>query len=250
MSSLIVFVYSKQVRNINMLLSQVLKHDFIHTLCIDNEQVHRVMMQTPLLRTKKVPCFVVIYPDKSVVQYLEDDMYSFLAKINDVQESKSKIGQTPITSLINPAEMKQQPIVFEDHTESAIQSNPSLSSNSEIPIAKSKLGEVVNYTKEKHFKTQPVQKQPQQLLNKGEGHENMGKSSLREQPKAKELDVIEDIFEEEDNTGLINFSKSSETESQNNNNNNKNNSKKVSDVKSLMNEMMAERDSQLENLRR
>lgn len=255
MSSLIVFVYSKHVRNINTLLPQVLKHEFIHTLCVDNENIHKVMMQTPLLKTKRVPCFVVMYPDRTVVQYIDDDMHAFLNKINTVQEGKNKIGQTPISSLVNTSEMNnnQYPSVIEEPDDNAIQSNPSFSTNTEIPVAKSKLGEVVNYTKEKNFKTLPVQKQVSQQLKKGEGHETMSKSSLREQPKSKDIDVIEDIFEEEDSTGLINFSKSS-SENDSNNNNNKNNknnnSKKVSDVKSLINEMMAERDSQLENLRR
>jgi hypothetical protein len=256
MSSFVIFLYSKQIPYIKVLLDQVLSFDFIHTLCVDNEKVRKVIMASPIVKTKKVPCFIVIYPDQSVIQYMGDEMYAFLRKISDTKKP-SKIEKSPISSVLNvqqeqeqqQQEMPSQPSQYPQpvrNEEMAMSSNPSFNAQTESQnssLKKSNLGEVINYTKEKNFRAQPVQKQSNQNINKGSGHTDMARSSLREvQQPSKDLDVIEDIFEDsgEDDKNLINFSKPSEDTSS---------KKKVSDVKNLINEMMSQREQQLETMR-
>jgi hypothetical protein len=261
MSSFIIFLYSKQVPQIQALLNQVLSFDFVHTLCIDNDQVRRVMLASPILKTKSVPCFVVIYPDQTVVQYLGTDMIVFLRKLAEARQQQppsGKIDKSPISAVIDTQSVNEplsypQPSRDEDL---AVTSNPSFNVKTESNNAslskqhsnKNNVGEVINYTKEKNFRTQPVQKESSSF-QKGNGHDGMARSSLREtqNKSSEELDVIEDIFENENSSdGLINFSKemSSETTSAKSNN-----SKKVSDVKNLINEMMAEREKHMESKR-
>ncbi len=256
MSTIVIFLYSKYVPQVKPYLEIINKLEYIQTLCVDNEHVRKVIMQSSLLKIKKVPCFIVINQNKEVFQYT--DIATFLQKLiqaNTPQEKKQeKIEKSPIQNVVEIEKLQQiQEQEIRDIQEDYIQTNKSYPTNSKPVSSQSKqevevkktnktsIGEIINYQKEKNEKLKP-ESQPQHdrtSIAKGQGHEEMGRSSLRDNSPKKAFDVIEDIEEESSQEGLINFSKNDGGEKK---------EKRISDIKSLVSEMADQREEQLKKL--
>lgn len=259
MSTIVIFLYSKYVPQVKPYLEIINKLEYIQTLCVDNENVRKVIMQSSLLNIKKVPCFIVINQNKEVFQYT--DIATFLQKLiqaNKPQEKRQeKIEKSPIQNVVEIEKLQQ--IEEPDTTQvqdDYIQTNKSYPTNSK-PISrqltqevevkktnKTSIGEIINYQKEKNEKLKP-ETQPQHdrtSIQKGQGHDDMGRSSLRDNSPKKAFDVIEDIEEESSQEGLINFSK--------NDGSSEKKEKRISDIKSLVSEMADQREEQLKKLNR
>jgi hypothetical protein len=252
MSTIVLFLYSKYIPQVKPYLDIIQKLDYVQTLCVDNEKIRQVILESSLLNIKKVPCFIVINKDNSVYQYT--DVPVFLQKLIEANQPRQesvpqKIEKSPITKVIDTSQIIDEPLDMQSDND-IIQTNKSFPSHSR-PISKeqdferqerpdrkssnrSNVGEIINYQKEKNEKLRPEQV-TKTNINKGTGHDDMGRSSLRESSKKKEFDVIEDISEDESTEGLINFSAKSEEKKE----------KKISDIKSLVNEMSDAREEQL-----
>ena len=293
MSAIVIFFYSKYVPNIQYLIEKVNRLNYCHTICVDNIIVRQKVLASPVMRTKKVPCFVVINPDRTVNQYIDNELDIFLQRMIEIEEQriqqtqqqqqlqnteqpKRHIDKSPISSVLaqedyQKASLKQQEITKPtqqnvSNSDMAVSSNPSSFTKSDVPIARSKIGEIINYNtnsnkeanpassdvmnfnKEKTFKLKP-EEQKTAKMNKGQGHDGMSMSSLRPDTKKKDLSVIEDI-DMEDSSGLISFSNATTSTSQPKNPKDEKNDKKVSEFKSMVNQMMQQRESMMDNLRK
>jgi hypothetical protein len=257
MSTIVIFLYSKYVPQVKPYLEIINNLEYIQTLCVDNEKIRQVIMQSSLLNIKKVPCFIVINQNKEVFQYT--DVATFLQKLiqaNTPQEKRrEKIEKSPIQNVVELEKLQetQQPEIREAHDD-YIQTNKSYPTNSkpvssqsrqDVEVKKSNktsIGEIINYQKEKNEKLKPeTQPHPERTsISKGQGHDEMGRSSLRDNSPKKAFDVIEDIEEESSQEGLINFSK--------NDGGSEKKEKRISDIKSLVSEMSDQREEQLKKL--
>jgi len=255
MSTIVLFLYSKYVPQVKPYLDIIQKLEYIQTLCVDNEQVRKVIAQSSLLNVKKVPCFIVINKDQSVYQYT--DIGPFLKKLIEANTPKQpeKIEKSPIHNVVEipPAQQQTQ---HTQHTfekdDLAMVSNKSFPTNSNPhqkeqqfeakKSNKTSIGEIINYQKEKNEKLRPEQSNSssQSSIQKGIGHDDMGRSSLRE--TKKEMSVIEDI-EEEETSGLINFGNNPS------NSGSEKKDKRISDIKSLVSEMADQREEQLKKIK-
>lgn len=248
MSTIVLFLYSKYVPLVKPYLETIQKLDYVQTLCVDNEEIRKVVLQASLLKIKKVPCFIVIYPDNRAFQYT--DIGTFLQKLIEANSPKQqKIEKSLIKNVVDTSQLNQEVYDNNNEEEDIRQTNKSYPTNSR-PISKeqeyerqidrksnkSKIGEIINYQKEKNEKLKPESNTSSRTqIQKGNGHESMGRSSLRETSKEKAFDVIEDIDDEPSEEGLINFGGKNEEKKD----------KKISDIKSLVNEMSDQREEQL-----
>jgi len=296
MSAIVIFFYSKYVPNIQYLIEKVNKLSYCHTICVDNIIVRQKVLASPVIKTKKVPCFVVINPDRTVNQYIDADLDIFLQRMSEIEEEKLKqenqqiqqqqqqqqrrpLDKSPISSVLAEEDFQKATLRQQEpqkphasNSDMAISSNPSSLTKSDVPIARSKIGEIINYNqtnkpesikepsatssdimnynKEKTFKLKPEEQQTAKM-SKGQGHDGMagGMSSLRPDSKKKDLSVIEDI-DMEDSSGLISFSNANTSSSQPKNPKDDKNEKKVSEFKSIVNQMMQQRESLLDNMRK
>jgi len=298
MSAIVIFFYSKYVPNIQYLIEKVNRLSYCHTICVDNIVVRQKVLASPVIKTKRVPCFIVINPDRTVKQYLDADLDIFLNHMNEIEEEKRRqenqqnqqqqnlqqrrpIDKSPISSVLAEEDFqkatlrqqepqKPQAPMNKSNSDMAISSNPSSLTKSDVPIARSKIGEIINYNqtnqsqsskeqsttssdimnfnKEKTFKLKPEEQQSAKM-SKGQGHDGMGMSSLRPDTKKKDLNVIEDI-DVEDSSNLISFSNATTSTSQPKNPKDEKNEKKVSEFKSLVNQMMQQRESMMDNMRK
>lgn len=224
------------------MLDQINKLDYIHTLCVDNEVVRNVVLKSSMLKTKKVPCFLVIYPDGSIYQYLGEELNVFLHKIMEIENQKNQpkvIEKSSVRNVVdNIPEFTEEPIE-ENQMEERMKNMTSTVSSNSSKSKKTDIGEVVNYKKEKQTKIIPQEKLDNKTIQKGDGHSSMGKSSLRNDNKKKDdFNIIEDI-EDTNNSNLISF----ENEEM------KTGTKKITDMKTLMNDMMSQRDKHLESMK-
>lgn len=214
MSALILFLYSKYYPNINIILNIVSSIDYIHTMCIDNQRVREVIMRSSLVRVKKVPCFVVVYPNGEVNQYVDEDMSVFMNTLL----KKGKVGsgdkKTPIENLID--EIPETKIEINETVddsdfeieESAMQQGARLTKPYEPPpevkskynktqhqpqpkakvkSGKTSIGDLINFqtSDTTPSKSNSVSRSRSELMNrenvkisKGQGHETMQTSSL------------------------------------------------------------------------
>jgi len=228
MSAIILFLYSKYYPNIDILLNIVSSIDYIHTICVDNERVREVITRSSLLKEKKIPCFVVIFPDRSVHQYYDEDMSTFveslIAKVENKEKGDGK--KTPINNLVaqipqtvsNIQEELEPEIEFE--IEKEISGNPAPMSQSikDIPNNKTDIGKLINFSDKNDStgssasqkKSGSVSRSRSDLMNRenikiprGKGHDSMNSSSLGTDilaTKSKESsnsNIIEDIGDEE-----------------------------------------------------
>lgn len=246
MSSIIIFLYSKYVPQARLMLETVKKLDYVHTLCVDNQLVREIIKRSSIVKHKKVPCFIVIYPNKSVFQYLDKDSILFLNKLIEIENqkieaassSKSSISDIlPELSLENSNNLQQQPIPQP--------TPPQLTSIKEEAVSSGRYApKSVQYKKENRGDN--ITHQQNDLVNysslashnnnnnikQGSGHELMAKSSLSNN-KSTDLSIIEDILEEENNGLLIKETKNTENPS----------ISKKSSMKDIMNDMIAEREN-------
>jgi len=299
MSAIVIFFYSKYVPNIQYLIEKVNRLSYCPTICVDNIIVRQKDLASPVMKTKKVPCFVVINPDRTVNQYIDGDLDIFLQRMIEIEEERIRqqnqqnqeqqntqqhrrpLDKSPISSVLaqedyQKATLRQQETqkpqapMNKSNSDMAISSNPSSLTKSDVPIARSKIGEIINYNqtnqsqsskeqsttssdimnfnKEKTFKLKPEEQQSAKM-SKGQGHDGMGMSSLRPDTKKKDLNVIEDI-DVEDSSNLISFSNATTSASQPKNPKDEKNEKKVSEFKSLVNQMMQQRESMMDNMRK
>ncbi len=288
MSAIVIFFYSKYIPNIQYLLEKINRLSYCHTICVDNQIVRKQVLASPILRTKRVPCFVVINPDRTINQYIDNDLHMFLQRMIDIEEQKVIQSQTeqqqqqpqkrvidksPINSVLQQedfqrsAQKQQQPReepMVQSNNDMAISSNPSSLTKSDVPIARSKIGEIINYNsnqnqtnnneimnynKDKTLKLKP-EEQKSAKMNKGQGHDNMlGMSSLRPDSKKTDIGVIEDI-DVNDQSGLISFSNANISTTQPKNPKDDKNDKKVSEFKSIVNQMMQQRESMMDTMRK
>lgn len=289
MSAIVIFFYSKYIPNIQYLIEKVNKLNYCHTICVDNIIVRKKVLASPIMKDKRVPCFVVINPDRTVNQYVDNELDMFLQRLIDIEEQKAEqqlqnsqnlqnqetpkrhIDKSPINTVLaqedfTKATLKQQESAKQtshmSNSDMAISSNPSSLTKSDVPIARSKIGEIINYNntketnqseimnynKEKTFKLKP-EEQKSAKMNKGQGHDNMGMSSLRPDTKKKDLNVIEDI-DMQDSSGLISFSNATTSSSQPKNPKDEKTDKKVSEFKSMVNQMMQQRESMMDTMRK
>jgi len=243
MSSIIIFLYSKYVPQARLLLETVKKIDYVHTLCVDNQLVREIMKRSSIVKHKKVPCFIVIYPNKSVFQYLDNDAILFLNKLIEIENqkmqaaasSKSSISDIlPEVSLENTNNL-EQPVPQPPPPQLTSIKDDAVSSGRYAPKS-------VQYKKENRGDS--ITHSQNDLVNygslaakgnnikQGNGHESMAKSSLSNNQQDN-LSVIEDIFEEENNDGLlIKESKPLDNPTVS----------KKSSMKDIMNDMIAERE--------
>jgi hypothetical protein len=258
MSTIVIFLYSKYVPQVKPYLEIINNLEYIQTLCVDNEKVRSVILQSSLLNIKKVPCFIVINQNKEVFQYT--DIATFLQKLikaNEPPQEKrqEKIEKSPIQSVIELENIKDEQPEIREMQDDYIQTNKSYPTNSkpvsnqhkqEVEVKKSNktsIGEIINYQKEKNEKLKPEPQSERTNISKGKGHDEMGRSSLRDNSPKKAFDVIEDIEEESSTEGLINFSKSDNAGSEKK-------EKRIGDIKSLVSEMSDQREEQLKKLNR
>ena len=228
MSAIILFLYSKYYPNIDILLNIVSSIDYIHTICVDNDRVREVIMRSSLLREKKVPSFVVIFPDRSVHQYVDEDMSTFveslIAKVENKEKGDGK--KTPINNLVSQIPQSNSNIQeelepeIESEIEKEIGGNPAPMSQSikDVPSNKTDIGKLINFADKNDSgapsgsqkKSTSVSRSRSELMNRenikiprGKGHESMNSSSLGTDvlaTKTKESsnsNIIEDIGEEE-----------------------------------------------------
>lgn len=236
MSAIILFLYSKYYPNIDILLNIVTSIDYIHTICIDNDRVREVIMRSSLLREKKVPCFVVIFPDRSVHQYVDEDMSTFVESLISKVENKEKGDgkKTPINSLVS--EIPETTINIQEELDPEIEdeiakevNNPAVAPRhqnipmkqaikavKDVPSNKTDIGKLINFTEGNpeasgQKKSTSVSRSRSELMNRenikiprGKGHESMNSSSLgtdivttKSKEAGDDTNIIEDIGEEE-----------------------------------------------------
>lgn len=244
MSSIIIFLYSKYVPQARLLLETVKKLDYVHTLCVDNQLVREIVKRSSIVKNKKVPCFIVIYPNKSVFQYLDNDAILFLNKLIQMENqkleaaasSKSSISDIlPEVSLEQPNQTHQPvpqptPPQVVSAKEEAVPSGRY--STKSVQFKKENRGDNFSHSQNDLVNYSSLAARGNNV-NQGSGHENMAKSSISNN-KPDSLGIIEDIFEEEHNDGLL-IKESKPTE-------NPTVSKKTS-MKDIMNDMIAEREN-------
>ncbi len=254
MSTVVLFLYSKYVPQVKPYLDIIEKLEYIQTLCVDNEQIRKVIAESSLLSVKKVPCFIVINKDQSVFQYT--NIGPFLKKLIEANAPKQpeKIEKSPIQNVVEIPQQTHKQVQQHNFEKEdlAMSSNKSFPTNSNPhqkeqhleakKSNKTNIGEIINYQKEKNEKLRPdaSSSSSQSSIQKGIGHDDMGRSSLRE--AKKELSVIEDI-EEEETSGLINFGNNPTS------NNGEKKDKRISDIKSLVSEMADQREEQLKKIK-
>jgi hypothetical protein len=233
MSALILFLYSKYYPNINIILNIVSSIDYIHTMCVDNQRVREVIMRSSLVRVKKVPCFVVVYPNGEVNQYVDEDMSLFMNTL--LKKGKGKGDKkTPIQNLVDDIpDTKIEINETIDDTESeieesAMQQGARLTKPYEPPpevkakynktqpkskSGKTSIGDLINFqTSDTPSKSSSVSRSRSELMNrenvkitKGQGHGSMQTSSLgndisttKSIEQKDSSNLIEDIGEEDD----------------------------------------------------
>jgi hypothetical protein len=231
MSALILFLYSKYYPNISILLNIVSSIDFIHTLCIDNKRVREVIMRSSVISAKKVPCFVVIFPDKTIHQYVGEDMATFMESIGKKQNEKVQVegSKTPINRLVENVPETKIDITEEnddDDSENDILKELEELSN-KVPssmikqnvenkkLNKTDIGSLINFKEAQasasnNKKSSNVSRSRSDLMNRenvkiarGKGHENMNSSSLGtdislSKTKESPSNIIEDIETDQD----------------------------------------------------
>lgn len=244
MSSIIIFLYSKYIPQARLLLETIKKLDYVHTLCVDNQLVRDIIKRSSIVKHKKVPCFIVIYPNKSVFQYVDKESILFLNKLIEMENQKREAAASSKSSVsdilpdvsLEPPSQTQQPVPQP--------SPPQLSSIKEDAVPSGRYApKSVQYKKENRGDT--LTHSQNDLVNysslaarnnnisEGVGHENMAKSSISNNNKSDNLAVIEDIFEEENDGLLVKESKPTENPSVS----------KKSSMKDIMNDMIAEREN-------
>lgn len=217
MSALILFLYSKYYPNINILLNLVSSIDYIHTICVDNTRVRDVIMKSSLVSSKRIPCFIVIFPDKTVHQYADEQMSTFMNTLLEKQKNMQSNGKskTPISNLVENVpddiseirdeddedeEDDEEVEIVVEKPESALprrkpipqapsqQQGPSSSQPSKNKKgSKTDVGSLINFSdsQQKQNKSNNVSRSRSELMNreniqiaKGKGHDNMLSSSL------------------------------------------------------------------------
>lgn len=242
MSSIIIFLYSKYVPQARLLLETIKKMDYIHTLCVDNELVRDIVNRSSLIKHKKAPCFIVIYPNKSVYQYIDDDVISFLNKLIEIENQKH---QSVASSKSSISDILPEVSLEDNNNASSHIAQPTPVN---LTSVKKEMAPNGRYsTKSVQFKKENIgdsfSHSEQDLVNyslasqnnnieQGKGHNGLSKSSLSNNSTSDNLSIIEDI-EDNDNGLLINDSKPTE---------NPNVSKKTS-MKDIMNDMISEREN-------
>lgn len=229
MSAIILFLYSKYYPNIDILLNIVSSIDYIHTICVDNDRVREVIMRSSLLREKKVPSFVVIFPDRSIHQYVDEDMSTFVESLVSKVENKVKGDgkKTPINSLVDA--IPQAPVNIQEELEPSIETEienevspgpraPMTQSVKDVPSNKTDIGKLINFSEKNDSgdlpqkKSNSVSRSRSELMNRenvkiqrGKGHEGMNSSSLgtdilatKTKESSSNPNIIEDIGGEEE----------------------------------------------------
>jgi len=230
MSALILFLYSKYYPNISILLNIVSSIDYIHTLCIDNKRVREVIMRSSAVSVKKVPCFIVIFPDKTIHQYIGEDMTTFMETLVKKDDEKVQVegSKTPINRLVEKVPETQIDITEENDEDDA--GNEILKEleelSSKVPSSmikqnvenkranKTDIGSLINFKESQapsnNKKSSNVSRSRSDLMNRenvkiarGKGHETMNSSSLGNdislsKNKESPSNVIEDIEAEQD----------------------------------------------------
>jgi len=235
MSALILFLYSKYYPNINILLNLVSSLDFVHSICVDNTRVRDVIMRSSMVSVKKVPCFIVIFPDKTVNQYVGEDMSSFMNTLLEKTKAPSN-GQTKtsIQDLVPEVPETEIEIREEEDDEDdggnlmeQMRSPPpkqpppsaSLPAKQGQKSGKSDIGSLINFNEGKpaEKKSNTVSRSRSELMNreqvkipKGTGHENMQSSlavdistSKASRDTNRASNMIEDIDEGDDEPMLF-----------------------------------------------
>lgn len=244
MSSIIIFLYSKYVPQARLLLETVKKLDYVHTLCVDNQLVREIIKRSSIVKHKKVPCFIVIYPNKSVFQYLDNDAILFLNKLIEMENqkleaaasSKSSISDIlPEVSLENNNNL-QQPVPQPTPPQVTSIKDDAVPSGRYAPKSvqykKENRGDNMTHSQNDLVNYTSLASKGNNI-KQGNGHESMAKSSLSNNQQDN-LSIIEDIFEEENNDGLlIKESKPLDNPTVS----------KKSSMKDIMNDMIAEREN-------
>lgn len=244
MSSIIIFLYSKYVPQARLLLETVKKLDYVHTLCVDNQLVREIIKRSSIVKHKKVPCFIVIYPNKSVFQYLDNDAILFLNKLIEMENqkleaaasSKSSISDIlPEVSLENNNNL-QQPVPQPTPPQVTSIKDDAVPSGRYAPKSvqykKENRGDNMTHSQNDLVNYTSLASKGNNI-KQGNGHESMAKSSLSNNQQDS-LSIIEDILEEENNDGLlIKESKPIDNPTVS----------KKSSMKDIMNDMIAEREN-------
>ena len=251
MSALILFLYSKYYPNINILLNLVSSIDYIHTICVDNQRVREVVLRSAMVANKKVPCFLVVFPDGRVNQYCDEDMSSFIESLSKNGKQESGATKTPISNVVESVpqtniEIKEE----EEDDEEGGQAESSHAMGGTLPMKqpapvppmpkrkqenKTDIGSLINFTEttdNSTKKSSSVSRSRSELMNrenvkipKGQGHGTMKTSSLGTDvstTKSNGIDsnVIEDIADEDEpmlfasseNSGMVKNTHKSKTD--------------------------------------
>lgn len=269
MSALILFLYSKYYPNINIILNIVSSIDYIHTMCVDNQRVREVIMRSSLVRVKKVPCFIVVYPNGEVNQYIDEDMSSFVNTIlkknkaspgdkkslisnlvDDIPETKIEINETvdDTDTEIEESAMQQGARLTKPYQPPPEVQAKQVKSQAKSKSGKTSIGDLINFqTSESSSKSSSVSRSRSELMNrenvkisKGQGHDSMQSSSLgTDMSTTKSIEqkdtgnLIEDIGDDDE---AIPFSPEEHSGMV------KNTHKSKVDIKSLAMEMQNERE--------
>lgn len=248
MSALILFLYSKYYPNINILLNLVSSIDYIHTMCVDNQRVRDVVFRSSMVANKKVPCFLVVFPDGRVNQYCDEDMSSFIESLSKNGKEESGKTKTPISNLVPEVPQTNIEIKEEEDDEEETHEAPAMGGTLPMkqpapvppmpkrkPESKTDIGSLINFTDTNDNSTKKsssVSRSRSELMNrenvkiaKGQGHGNMKTSSLGTDvstTKSNGIDsnVIEDIADEDEpmlfasseNSGMVKNTHKSKTD--------------------------------------
>ncbi len=231
MSALILFLYSKYYPNISILLNIVSSIDYIHTICVDNKRVREVIMRSSAVSVKKVPCFVVIFPDKTIHQYVGEDMATFMDSLVKKENEKVQVegSKTPINRLVENVpeaviDITEENDDDDDGNNEILKEIEELSNK--VPSSmikqnvenkkstKTDIGSLINFKENQaasnNKKSSNVSRSRSDLMNRenvkiarGKGHETMNSSSLGNdislsKNKESPSNVIEDIDTEQD----------------------------------------------------
>ena len=250
MSALILFLYSKYYPNINILLNLVSSIDYIHTMCVDNQRVREVVFRSSMLANKKVPCFLVIFPDGRVNQYCDEDMSSFIESLSKNGKQESGKTKTPISNVVQSVPQTNIEIKDEDEDEDEDTQTEAPAMGGTLPMKqpapvppmpkrkqenKTDIGSLINFTETNDNttkKSSSVSRSRSELMNrenvkisKGQGHGTMKTSSLgtdvsTTKSNGMDSNVIEDIADEDEpmlfasseNSGMVKNTHKSKTD--------------------------------------
>jgi hypothetical protein len=201
-----------------------------------------------MVANKKVPCFLVVFPDGRVNQYCDQDMSSFIESLSKNGKSESGKTKTPISNVVESVPESTIEIKEEEDDEEEESEPPAMGGTLPMkqpapvppmpkrkPENKTNIGSLINFTEttdNSTKKSSSVSRSRSELMNrenvkiaKGQGHGNMKTSSLgtdvsTTKSNGMDSNVIEDIGDEDEpmlfasseNSGMVKNTHKSKTD--------------------------------------